>query len=166
MIRLVARPFLAAPFIVDGISAVRNPDPHVERLGAVKPLLRRTGLDLSDEQLRLATRMTGIVTVSAGGALALGIGQRGAATFLATTAVPLALVNNPVWTAHTKIDRSVMRSGLMRSLALFGGLVFAATDRHGKPSMTWKWRNDRAQRAEVKAAARQARQDARQAQSA
>jgi len=166
MIRLVARPLLAAPFIVDGISAVRDPDPHVERLGTVKPLLDKTGLDVSDEQLRLATRILGVVTVGAGASLAVGIGQRGAATALAVVAVPLALVDNPVWTAQTKIDRATMRSGLMRSLALFGGLVFAATDRRGKPSVSWKWRNDRRQRAEVKAAAHKAREDTRQAYSA
>ena len=161
IIRLVARPLLAAPFLVDGWSAVRDPDPHVERLEPVRPLFQKAGLDLTDEQLRLITRGLGVVTMGAGAVLAVGAGQRGAATVLATAAVPLAIANNPVWTASSKAERSAMRDGLTRSLALFGGLVFAATDRRGKPSGGWKVRNDREQRAAIKAASRKAREDAR-----
>jgi uncharacterized membrane protein YphA (DoxX/SURF4 family) len=159
LIRLMARPLLAAPFIADGWSAVRDPDPHVKRLECVRPIVRKVGVDLSDEQLRLATRAMGAATIGAGAALSLGIGQRGAATVLAATALPLAVVNHPVWTASSREERSAGRDGLMRSLALFGGLVVASMDRRGKPSVGWRRRNRREQRAalrEAKARARQA----------
>lgn len=163
IIRLVARPLLAAPFIVDGWSAVRHPDSHVERIQPVRPLLHQVGVDLSDQQLRLATRVSGLVTVAAGTSLALGIGQRGAATVLAATSLPLALANNPVWTARSREDARTTADGLRRSLAVVAGLFFAAADRRGKPSASWRLRNRREHRAQIKATKSAAWEDARRA---
>jgi len=160
ILRMVARPLLAAPFIADGISAVRDPDPHVERAHVVTPLLERAGVEVDDSQLRLATRVVGAVTTLAGVSLALGKGVRTSAAVLATVAVPLAVVNNPVWTASTSDERRLLRRGLTRSLALFGGLVIASTDRQGRPSAAWSLRNHCQQRDELKQVKAQAWEDA------
>ena len=126
ILRMVARPLLAAPFIADGISAVRDPDPHVGRVQVLTPLLERAGIEPDEDQLRLATRIVGGVTTLAGLSLALGRGTRtSSAAVLATLAVPLAVVNNPVWTASSRDERRLLRRGLTRSLALFGGLLRA-----------------------------------------
>lgn len=160
ILRMVARPLLAAPFIADGWSALRDPAPHVERVREVRPLLERAGLEVDDDQLALATRVAGGVTVAAGLGLALGKCQRSSAAVLAVVALPVALVANPVWAAGGRAERKARRAGLMRSLALFGGLVFASTDRVGEPSAVWKVRNHRARRGELKQVRDKAWEDA------
>ena len=44
VLRLVARPLIALPFIVDGISAVRNPEDHARQFKKVAPYLERLGV--------------------------------------------------------------------------------------------------------------------------
>ncbi|MDU5062357.1 MAG: DoxX family protein [Actinomyces sp.] len=160
ILRLVARPLLALPFIATGVSAIRNPDEHVERIEPARPLLDKTGLTLSDGQLKLATRALGGVTAVAGVSLALGKATRTSAAVLALTSIPLALVNNPVWTEGTPDQRAAWRNGLVKDFALFGGLVIASTDREGRPSATWKLRNWADHRSELRAARSQAWDDA------
>ena len=162
LLRRVARPLLAAPFIVDGFSALRNPVPHVERARVLTPLLEKAGLEVDDDAMTMATRAMGAVTIISGLALATGRGQRGAAAALASVAVPLAVVNSPVWTATSRAERHQMTSDLMRSLALFGGLVIAINDREGKPSAAWQLQNWRTHRAELKDVKSQAWLDAQQ----
>ena len=71
LLRVVARPLLAAPFIADGVDALMHPRFHVERAAGVRPLIDKAtdavGLEpLTDQQLAVATRVTGAVTVVAG----------------------------------------------------------------------------------------------------
>lgn len=147
ILRLVARPLLAAPFVVDGFSALRFPAPHVERARVVTPALEKAGVKVDDDRLALATRVAGGATVAAGVCLAIGRLQRPAAAVLAASALPLALVNNPVWTAKTPESRDTMRRGLVTSLGLFGGLLIASTDRRGRPSLAWQRRARQDQKA-------------------
>ena len=77
LLRVVARPLLAAPFIADGVDALTHPYVHVERAAGVRPLIDKAtdavGVEpLTDEQLALATRVTGAVTLVAGLRFALG----------------------------------------------------------------------------------------------
>ena len=77
LLRVVARPLLAAPFIADGVDALMHPHFHVERAAGVRPLINKAtdavGLEpLTDQQLAVATRVTGAVTVVAGLRFALG----------------------------------------------------------------------------------------------
>lgn len=39
LLRIVARPLLAAPFIADGVDALMRPYVHVERAAGVRPLI-------------------------------------------------------------------------------------------------------------------------------
>lgn len=145
ILRIVARPLLAAPFVVDGWSALRFPTTHVQRARGAASALDKVGVELDDDQLALATRVAGGATVAAGVCLALGRFQRPAAAVLAMSALPLAFVNNPVWKAKTPESRDAMRSGLVKSLGLFGGLLIASTDRKGRPSLAWRRRAHRDQ---------------------
>lgn len=151
LLRLVARPLLAAPFIVDGLSALRSPQDHVERARVVLPLAERVlpNADLDDEDLRAATRILGGATVAAGLCFALGRAPRTAATVLTAIAVPMAIVNAPVWTAKDREERRDLASGLVERLALVGGLAIASADRVGEPSAAWKLSNSRARRREI-----------------
>ncbi|MDC4232691.1 DoxX family membrane protein [Actinomyces sp. B33] len=148
ILRALARPMLAAPFIVDGVSALRDPDEHVERAEPIRPLLARALPDrtVTDEQLRLATRALGGVTACAGACFALGKAPRAAAAVLTAVAVPMALVNNPVWEGGTRVQRRDRTNGLIARLGLVGGLAIASMDREGRPSAAWRlaaWRDER-----------------------
>lgn len=148
LLRLLARPMLAAPFIVDGASALRSPSEHVDRARAALPLLERLapGLKVDDEDLRLTTRALGAVMLGAGAAFATGRAPRSSAAVLAGLAVPMTLINAPVWAAESKEDRREKTKELSGRLALVGGLAIASMDRMGRPSAAWRLSNSRAQR--------------------
>ncbi|QPK80725.1 DoxX family membrane protein [Schaalia sp. ZJ405] len=160
ILRFIARPLLAAPFIADGFSAIREPDVHVERAEDIRPLMNKVvpGHDLSDQELRTLTRILGTVTTTAGLCFALGKFPRATAGVLTAVAVPMALVNHPVrGTSLTREEIKENRSGLMRKLALAAGVALATTDRQGRPSATWRlsnWRDQRLAIAQARAAER------------
>lgn len=155
LLRLIARPLLAAPFIVDGLDAVTRPAKHVERLKAVTNGLERLGLPpVIDSDAALLTRASGAVSVLAGLGLAAGAAPRSCATVLAALNVPLTLVNNPVWLGSSAPVRAARLSGLTRGAALGAGLVMAALDRGGRPSLAWRLSSERTHRAELSAVRR------------
>ncbi|WP_026460704.1 hypothetical protein [Schaalia suimastitidis] len=148
LLRAVARPLLAAPFIVEGWDALRHPRTHVDRIHA-------TGVDLDDlpyvgelddSTLEVATRILGGFTLLSAVAFAVGKSPRTNAAILACAAAPIALVNAPVWTARTGEEKARHRSQLRLRGALVGAMLLASTDRQGKPSALWRL-NDRHQRA-------------------
>ncbi|MDO4242309.1 MAG: DoxX family protein [Actinomyces sp.] len=152
LLRAVARPLLAAPFIVDGIDALARPGRHVEKFEKVQPALGRAGLPpVLTSDARMLTRATGAVTVAAGLGLATGASPRTSACLLAAINVPLTLINNPVWAVNRE-DRRAALSGLVRGAALGAGLALAAVDRQGRPSLAWEVRNRRQQREAIEAA--------------
>lgn len=155
VLRLLARPLLAAPFVLDGISAIRNPHEHVERAEPLRPLMERiTGTPLDDRALVLATRVAGATTLLASLAFASGKAPRTSAAYLGAIAVPIALVNNPVWTARDADTRIAHTKGLLLRGALVGAMAIASVDRQGRPSAHWRygaWRSQRERINEVRA---------------
>lgn len=137
--RFLARPMLAAYFIADGVDAVRSPGSHVEKFRRVTPLLEKAGVPpvLSADATLLA-RASGLVSAVAGLCLATGRRPRTAALTLAALNVPLTLVNNPVLQARGA-DRKEALRGLLRGLGIGGGLLLAAVDREGRPSLGWRY---------------------------
>jgi uncharacterized membrane protein YphA (DoxX/SURF4 family) len=149
--RRLARPLLASIFLADGVEAVRRPDSHVERFRKLEPLLGKLGIGpVSDDDARAVVRVTGLVSTVAAVMLATSRSPRTAALTLAAVTVPLTVVNNPVWTATDRGRRREMRRGLLRGAALTGGLLLAAVDRDGKPSLGWRLANDRQHRAALR----------------
>lgn len=153
LMRTVARPLLAAPFIVDGLSAVSHPHSHVQRiqdLGEVcAPVMNTLGIELDQKQLTAASRAMGAVSVVAGAGLALGIAPRPCAAVLCALSVPVAVVNAAPALKHGE------RGDFARRIAMIGALAIASTDRVGAPSTAWRfntWRNER--RAQLEAAAK------------
>ena len=73
LLRAVARPLLAATFVVDGIDAITRPKRHVAKMRQVTPALERAGVPpVMDSDAALATRALGAVSVAAGLGLATG----------------------------------------------------------------------------------------------
>lgn len=167
-LRALARPLLASAFILDGVDALRHADEHAAKARPFAPALAKVGEKVPGMPTdpKSLTRLVGAVQVAAGVLLATGKAPRAAAATLAVITIPTTIVRHPAWS--TKGDeRKEHLSGLLRSAALLGGLIFAAEDREGKPSIGWRYdnwrehRDDLAElRDELKAEVKAAKQDA------
>src|SRR5690625_1479356 len=149
LLRTLARPLLAAVFIVDGWDAMRHPERHAKNLEPIaKPLtsVAENVPGMPNDTVSLA-RAGGAVCVVAGGMLATGRMPRLAAAALAVAAVPVALASRP--RGQTPEERREELSTFLRKVGLVGGLIFAAGDRRGEPSMRWKRENAKAHREEL-----------------
>ena len=97
LLRRLARPLFAVPFVYDGLSTALRPAEHVE---AVRPLAdqvtSRLKIDtLTDKQLAMTTRAYGGANVALGVALAVGFFPRLSALKLAALQAPLIVVHQP-----------------------------------------------------------------------
>ena len=153
ILRAFARPMLATSFVLDGIDALTRPARHVERFEKVSPLLERAGLPpVLTSDARILTRACGAVTVAAGLGLATSRAPRTCAAVLAALNLPLTLINNPVWAVKGRQARAEALSGLARGSAVGAGLLLAAVDREGRPSLAWRAENHKRQRKAIAAA--------------
>ncbi|MDO4899482.1 DoxX family membrane protein [Actinomyces sp.] len=158
LLRTVARPTLAAPFVVDGLDALARPGRHAEKFEKVQPVLERAGMPpVLHSDAELLTRISGAVSVFAGLGLATGRAPRTCAAVLAALNIPLTLVNHPVWAAEDADARRRALSGLMRSAAVGAGLALSAVDREGRPSLAWRRENRRQVKAAMAAVEAQVR---------
>ena len=142
LLRVVARPLLAAPFIADGVDALMHPRDHVERAAGVRPWINRATetlgvAPLTDDQLAALTRLTGAVTTVAGLRFALGCHPRRCALVLAAIGAPMALAGAPIWAESKRLPKDQtkrQRYLTLHKLGLTGGVLIASTDRVGQPS--------------------------------
>lgn len=133
MISRLARPLLAAIFIVGGIDTLRNPDPKVKQ---VEPFLRKTVGSVEDslpEQVptdaATLVRLDAAVKVGAGVALALGKFPRLAALALALGLVPTSLGAHAFWEHEDPQARSMQQFHFLKNLGLLGGLLMVISER-------------------------------------
>lgn len=138
LLRRVARPLLASVFIADGWRAVRRPEAEIEHLPQARTALAsvadRVPLPVSPD---LLVRAGGAAKIVAGSLLGLGIAPRAAATVLTVLHLPTALAAHPFWEIKGEERREHML-GLLRDAAILGGLLLAAADTAGKPSLAWR----------------------------
>lgn len=155
MLRSLARPLLAATFIVDGVDAVVRPQAHVGALADVETPLKRATASWPWLPHKPATlvRIAGAVSVVAGASLAVGKAPRLAATTLAVVNTPLIVAAHPFWSASGEERREHLR-GAGKGAALLGGLLLASADTAGKPSIAWRasaYKDHQAQIARIRA---------------
>ncbi len=126
---------LAGMFVYGGLDSVRRGS---AKAPVAEPVTDRmteaTGLDA--EQL---VKLNGAVQVGAGVALALGILPRPAAVVLAVSLVPTTLAGHRFWEADDSA-RAGQTIHFLKNVAMFGGLVLAATSTGGRPSLPWRAR--------------------------
>ncbi|MEU6313643.1 DoxX family protein [Streptomyces sp. NPDC047014] len=140
VLRKFARPLLAAPFIARGLRTVRRPD---DALPVAQPVVQALGdriPALAGDPKQLL-RATGAVQAAAGLLLATGRAPRLAALTLAATLVPTSLTAHAFWTAEDPEERARQRAGFLTDLSALGGLLIAAADTHGKPSLAYRSRH-------------------------
>ncbi|MFD9754584.1 DoxX family protein [[Kitasatospora] papulosa] len=139
ILRKVARPLLASVFISGGIRTLR--DPHAVA-DAAEPVARPVSMrvpQLPDDTVRLV-RINSAVQVGAGVLLAAGRFPRASALALAASLVPTTLAGHAWWKAQDPEERARQRVQFTKNLSLLGGLLIAAADTHGKPSLAYRSR--------------------------
>lgn len=157
VLRAVARPMLASIFAIQGFDTLLRPErvaPLAEPVA--QPVTGRiSALPDKTEQL---VRINGGVQLAAGSLLALGRWPRLSALALAATLVPTTLAGHRFWEVQDKQERIQQRIHFLKNVAILGGLLIAAADTAGQPSLAWRGRHAaRAARRDVSLAARTAK---------
>lgn len=143
ILRRIARPMLAAAFVSGGIDTLRNPKPRVD---TAAPVLEKASEQADAE---LLVKVNAVAQVAAGTALGLGKFPRLSALVLAGSLAPTTAVGHRFW-EKDGADRGAQRTHFLKNLSLLGGLLIAAADTHGKPSLAWRAKHTAATSAGVK----------------
>lgn len=132
----LARPLLASMFVAGGIDAVLHPESKVAKADDVATRIARTlGLP---EDTKLLVRLNGGLQIGAGLLLGMGVLPRPMAASLAASLVPTTLAGHPFWQETDPTTRSAQRIQFFKNASILGGLVLAANDTDGKPSVGWR----------------------------
>jgi putative oxidoreductase len=135
LIRAIARPLLAAPFIGGGVNTLRNPASRVIAADrVVNPLISRVPQLSNTEQV---VKIDAAAKVIAGSMLALGKLPRLSAAVLAVSLVPTTVAGHPFWEEQDPVRRAQHRLQVTKNAGLLGGLLLAAVDTAGRPSLGW-----------------------------
>ncbi|WP_300018571.1 DoxX family protein [Pseudonocardia sp.] len=138
---------LAALFIQGGIAALKAPQGHVEAarpvLDAVSPAVDKAvevaPIDQRPDDEMLVKIDAGVKIV-AGSMLALGKFPRLASTALAASLVPTTLAAHRFWEETDEAKKAEQQIHFLKNVGMLGGLLIAAADTHGKPSVAWRGR--------------------------
>jgi uncharacterized membrane protein YphA (DoxX/SURF4 family) len=143
LIRRIARPLLSAVFIGQGIETLRNPSVTLEATEPTVAALRTLPEPYGDKvpsNPETVARINAAVQVSGGLLLATGRLPRIASAALAVTVIPGSLGGHLFWTEKDPQRKAEQRRALLTDLSLLGGLIIAAADTAGKPSLGWRGR--------------------------
>lgn len=127
-------------FVYSGYSTFRHAAmvaPTAARV--VAPLAERVPAVPDDPEQ--AVRINGAVHVAAGCLLGIGVLPRLNAVVLAATLVPTTLAGHPFWTIKDKQEREAQKLHFLKNLSMLGGLLLAAADTAGRPSLNWRVRH-------------------------
>ena len=152
LVRRIARPLLATPFVYGGISTLRKPQ---DRVPGARPVVEKL-TEAADKQLpvQLPTdveqyvKLNAGIQVGAGTLLALGRFPRLSSLLLAGSTVPTTLAGHRFWEEQDPKVQFEKIAHFVKNVGMLGGLLLAAVDTEGKPSLGY-----RARRTAKKAAA-------------
>ncbi len=143
LIRRIARPLLSAAFIGQGVETLRNPAVSLEATEPTVAALRQLPEPYGDKvpsNPETAARINAAVQIAGGALLATGKAPRIASAALAFTVIPGSLGGHLFWTESDPERKAQKRRDLLTDLSLLGGLIIAAADTAGKPSLGWRGR--------------------------
>ncbi|WP_422747185.1 DoxX family protein [Mycobacterium sp. WMMD1722] len=143
LIRRVARPMLSAVFIGRGVEALRSPKPAADAarptLDGLSKLPEPVGTNVPTDAETVA-KITAAVQVGGGLLLATGKLPRVASAALALSVVPGSLGGHTFWSETDPARKAEERRAFLTDVSLIGGLIIAALDTEGKPSLGWRGR--------------------------
>ncbi|WP_283614280.1 DoxX family protein [Mycolicibacterium poriferae] len=143
LIRRVARPMLSAVFISRGVESLRSPKPAADAtrqtLDGLSKLPDPVGTNVPSDAETVA-KVNAAVQIGGGLLLATGKFPRVASIALAASVVPGSLGGNAFWNQSDPQRKSEERKAFITDISLLGGLIIAAVDTEGKPSLGWRGR--------------------------
>jgi uncharacterized membrane protein YphA (DoxX/SURF4 family) len=143
VIRKIARPLLSAAFVGQGVDSLLNPNSAAEAAAPAVDGLRAmpdpVGSSIPSDAETFA-KINAVVQIGAGLLLATGKMPRVAAGTLALTVLPANLGAHMFWSESDPQRKAEKRQDFLTDLGLLGGLMIAAADTQGKPSLGWRGR--------------------------
>jgi uncharacterized membrane protein YphA (DoxX/SURF4 family) len=143
LIRRIARPMLSAVFISRGVDALRSPKPAADAarptLEGLSKLPDPVGTNVPSNAETVA-RINAAVQIGGGLLLATGKLPRLASAALALSVVPGSLGGHTFWSESDPQRKTDERRAFLTDISLIGGLIIAAADTEGKPSLGWRGR--------------------------
>jgi len=144
LVRRIARPLLAAPFVYGGISTLRKPQ---DRVPGAAPVVEKIA-ETADKQLPVQVprdvqqwvQADAAIKVAAGSLFALNKFPRLTALVLSASIVPTTLAGHRFWEHEDPTERFGQISNFLKNTGLLGGLLLAAVDTEGKPSVGYRAR--------------------------
>lgn len=127
LLRQTARPMLASMFLLGGYNAVKNAKvmapkarPLADQIYSLAPSVPLSAANL--------VRLSGVVNLTAGAALASGRVPRLAAVVLAGSLVPTTLQGHQFWNETDPGMRANQRIHFFKNISMLGGLLMATLD--------------------------------------
>ncbi|QDQ97798.1 DoxX family protein [Tomitella fengzijianii] len=144
LVRRIARPMLASIFVIMGADALRDPSGRAVAVTGFADSYRSAlpdavcgAMESAPENL---VRANGLVQVGGGLMLAAGRYPRVAAGTLAASMGPTTVIGHDFWNESDPAQRKAQMVQFLKNLGLTGGLLLAAVDTEGKPSLGWRGR--------------------------
>ncbi len=139
LVRRIARPMIAALFVIQGLEALRHPGPLAERSS---PLLDKVVpmLGLPDDKVMLV-RANAVTQIVGGALVASGRLPRLGAALLAGSLVPTTLAGHAFWDEKDPAAKRAQRIQFLKNVSMLGGLLITASDTAGKPGLVWRAQN-------------------------
>lgn len=141
LVRRIARPMLASIFVSGGINALRSAEGHAS---VASPVAERTAkalpVNLPSDPAQLV-KIDAAVKVGAGTLFALNKLPRISAVLLAASLIPTTLAGHRFWEETESEARAQQQSHFFKNVGLLGGLILAAVDTEGRPSVGWRARH-------------------------
>lgn len=126
-------------FISGGLDSVRHPETKVATAQGVTDQLRTLVPSLPKDTATLV-RVNGMVQLGGGVLLATGRVPRLAALALIGSILPTTYAAHRFWEEPDDQIRAQQRIHFFKNLGLLGGLILAAVDTGGAPSLAWRTR--------------------------
>jgi uncharacterized membrane protein YphA (DoxX/SURF4 family) len=123
-------------FIYGGLDSIQSPEKKARKAAVVVEPLAESLVLPGDPASWV--RINGVVQVAAGSALTIGRFPRIAALALAASLVPTTLAGHRFWEEPDPAARSGQVIHFLKNVSMLGGLLLAAADTGGRPSIPWR----------------------------
>lgn len=116
---------------------MRNPDSKVKAAEGVTRRLSERFPALPDDTAALV-RLNGGIQIGAAVLMALGKLRRLSALVLIGSIIPTTLAAHRFWDELDDAKRAAQQMQFFKNMGILGGLILAATDTEGAPSVSWR----------------------------